>query len=112
MSRKIRLPSPPKTGWPPGLLQDDCSELSRWFASRIDARETIRRIFRKKDMSLIVYSQPNCPGCVTLKNKYKEEGVVFTEVVIGKDITVDEFKQRFPTVRSVPFVVDSKEETW
>jgi hypothetical protein len=27
-----------KTGWPPQLLQDDCSRLSRWFASRIDAR--------------------------------------------------------------------------
>jgi hypothetical protein len=31
-----------KTGWPAGLLQDDCSELSRWFASRVDARRTVR----------------------------------------------------------------------
>jgi hypothetical protein len=37
-----------KTGWPPGLLQDDCSKLSRWFASRIDARETVRRVFRQE----------------------------------------------------------------
>lgn len=33
-----------KTGWPPGLLQDDCSELSRWFASRMDARHVVRSI--------------------------------------------------------------------
>lgn len=33
-----------KTGWPPGLLQDDSRELSRWFASRVDARWTLRRV--------------------------------------------------------------------
>ena len=27
-----------KTGWPAGLLQDDDGRLSRWFASRPDAR--------------------------------------------------------------------------
>ena len=34
-----------KTGWPAGLLQDDCSRLSRWFASRPDARYVIRKLF-------------------------------------------------------------------
>lgn len=42
MSRKeIRLPAPPKTGWPPGLLQDDDSRLSKWFASRPGARRLV-----------------------------------------------------------------------
>jgi hypothetical protein len=31
-----------KTGWPAGLLQDDCTGLSRWFSSRIDARHVLR----------------------------------------------------------------------
>ena len=31
-----------KTGWPPGLLQDDDRGLSRWFASRPDARREAR----------------------------------------------------------------------
>ena len=32
-----------KTGWPtPVLMQDDCRELSRWFASRIDAMWVLR----------------------------------------------------------------------
>ena len=31
----------PKTGWPPGLLQDDDRKLSRWFASRLDARRRV-----------------------------------------------------------------------
>jgi hypothetical protein len=34
-----------KTGWPPGLLQDDCAKLSRWFASRPDARYVVRKLF-------------------------------------------------------------------
>ena len=36
-----------KTGWPPGLLQDDCKGLSRWLASRLDAREVLRRSLRE-----------------------------------------------------------------
>jgi hypothetical protein len=27
-----------RTGWPPGMLQDDCRKLSRWLANRIDSR--------------------------------------------------------------------------
>lgn len=33
------------TGWDTGLCQDYCRELSLWFASRLDARQTIRRNF-------------------------------------------------------------------
>lgn len=33
-----------RTGWPPGLLQDDSRKLSEWFASRLDAREVVRRV--------------------------------------------------------------------
>jgi len=33
-----------KTGWPAGLLQDDCRELSNWFASRPDARLAVREV--------------------------------------------------------------------
>ena len=33
-----------KTGWPPGLLQDDSRELSRWFSSRPDARAVVDRV--------------------------------------------------------------------
>lgn len=37
----------PRTGWPPSLLQDDSKELSKWFASRIDARYVIRKVFNE-----------------------------------------------------------------
>jgi len=33
-----------KTGWPPNLLQDDNRKLSEWFASRLDARQVVRKV--------------------------------------------------------------------
>jgi hypothetical protein len=46
--KRPRLDPPPRTGWPPGLLQDDCRPLFRWFASRIDARWVVRMVFGMK----------------------------------------------------------------
>lgn len=42
--RRTRCAQCPRTtGWPPQpLMQDDCPELSRWIASRIDAMWTLR----------------------------------------------------------------------
>ena len=31
-----------KTGWPPGLLQDDCKGLSKWLSNRPDAKRRVR----------------------------------------------------------------------
>lgn len=31
-----------KTGWPPGMLQDDDRKLSRWLSNRIDSRRHAR----------------------------------------------------------------------
>ena len=56
-------------------------------------------------MTDIIYSQPHCPGCVALKERYKREGMEYTEIVIGEDISVSEFRENYPNVRSVPFVV-------
>lgn len=60
-------------------------------------------------MADIIYSQPHCPGCVALKERYKREGMSFTEIVIGEDIAVSEFREKYPNVRSVPFVVPDAE---
>ena len=60
----------------------------------------------------IVYTKDNCPACVQLKAKLTLEGVDFVEVHLGKDITIEAFKEKFPTVRSVPHMIYSKDETW
>lgn len=36
-----------RTGWAPGLLQDDCRELARWFSTRLDARWLIDKAARE-----------------------------------------------------------------
>ena len=47
---------PPKTGWPPGLLQDDHRGLSKWFANRLDAKQKVRELIqwmrRKREESI------------------------------------------------------------
>ena len=63
-------------------------------------------------MKTIVYTKDNCPACVQLKTKLTLEGVDFVEVHLGKDMTIEDFKAKFPTVRSVPHMIYSKDEIW
>ena len=53
-----------------------------------------------------VYTKTNCPACVTLKASLVKSGEAFKEVLIGRDITREEFMAKFPTVRTVPFMID------
>ena len=55
---------------------------------------------------IIVYTKDNCPACNTLKATYAQNGVAFQEVNIGKDISREEFMELFPSVRTVPYVVE------
>ena len=57
------------------------------------------------NMFATVYTKENCPACIALKNRFEQEGQPFNEVEIGVDITREEFMEKFPTVRSVPYVV-------
>lgn len=54
----------------------------------------------------VVYSTPSCKACSKLKEQYRREGIEFEEIMIGKDITMEEFKALYPTVRSVPYVIE------
>jgi glutaredoxin len=56
-------------------------------------------------MKIDLYSKDNCPACVALKARLTREGESFTEIMIGKDITREEFMNKFPTVRQVPHLV-------
>ena len=53
----------------------------------------------------LVYSQDNCVACESLKKKFTSQNIPFTEVKIGRDITVEEFKFLYPNVRTVPYTV-------
>jgi len=56
-------------------------------------------------MKTVVYSKENCPACTALKARLVREGESFTEIMVGKDITREEFLKEFPQVRQMPHVV-------
>lgn len=55
-------------------------------------------------MNITVYSKENCPACVALKERLKREGETYDEIVVGVDITREDFLQKFPHVRMMPHV--------
>ena len=54
----------------------------------------------------VVYTKDACPACVTLKASLAKAGEAFKEVRIGRDITREDFMAKYPTVRTVPYLVD------
>ncbi len=56
-------------------------------------------------MKIEVYSKENCPACTALKARLTKDGESFTEIMVGKDITREEFLEKFPQVRQMPYLV-------
>lgn len=56
-------------------------------------------------MKIVVYSKDNCPACMALKARLTKDGESFTEINVGKDMTREEFLEKFPQVRMMPHVV-------
>ena len=60
---------------------------------------------------IILYSKENCPACVLLKGQFIREKTPYKEIMIGKDITREEFMAKFPGVRTVPHTVEEEPDT-
>lgn len=65
----------------------------------------------------VVYWKQNCPNCVKLKDLLKSKDISFSSVEIvmeEKDeqnhnlIHIDVFKGLYPTIRSVPVIIDNE----
>lgn len=54
----------------------------------------------------VVYSKPGCPSCVNAKGLITQRGDTYAETVIGQDITREDFVSLFPTVRTVPYIIE------
>ena len=63
MSKKKWIKPGPMTGYPPGLLQDDDPQLSKWFASRPDARAIVRSVCNEIKESQMNDHTPECRKC-------------------------------------------------
>lgn len=57
-----------------------------------------------------VYTKDACPACVTLKASLVKAGESFKEIKIGRDITREAFMEQFPTVRTVPYMIDNSDK--
>lgn len=67
-----------------------------------------------------VYTKDNCPACVTLKASLVKAGEAFKEIKIieakneresslrsgTETITREEFMEKYPTIRTVPYMLD------
>lgn len=57
---------------------------------------------------ITLYSKQDCPNCILMKSEFERTNTPYTEIMIGRDITREEFMEQFPQVRSVPFVVNDE----
>lgn len=61
-------------------------------------------------MEIVVYTNPGCGHCSTMKQLLRRAAVEYTEVVIDKDISFALFKEKFPFAPGYPLVIiDGKE---
>ncbi|NBX48914.1 glutaredoxin [bacterium] len=56
--------------------------------------------------TFVVYSKPGCPSCVNAKNLIEQRGDSYIENVLGQDVSRDEFVEMFPSVKTVPYIIE------
>ena len=54
----------------------------------------------------VVYSKPGCPSCDNAKKLIAINGDVYVENVIGRDVSREEFMEMFPSVKTVPYILE------
>lgn len=54
---------------------------------------------------ITIYTKDNCPYCVKSKALLKSYGLEYTEIAIDRDISREDFLERFPTIRTVPQII-------
>ena len=78
-----------KTGWdPPPLMQDDNPQLSRWFASRLDAKYVFLNNQRRKKMTKPKLGRPRAPN---------GQSAVQTRVQVGLNLAAAEKLKQLQT---------------
>lgn len=52
-----------------------------------------------------IYSKDNCSYCTSSKLFFDRNGIPYTEFKLNRDYTVEEFKEKFPSARTVPQII-------
>jgi glutaredoxin len=60
-------------------------------------------------MNITMYTRTNppCSFCQMAKQFAENKQITFKNIEIGKDITHEEFQEKFPSARSVPLILDN-----
>lgn len=56
-------------------------------------------------MKTIIYSKKICSYCANAKALLENYNVDYEEIIIGEDITRENFINTFPNIKSVPFII-------
>ena len=61
-----------------------------------------------------LYTMSICPGCVSMKHWLQEHNIPYTEKIVGQDITVNAFFEKFGHGKGVPAATVNDEivEQW
>jgi glutaredoxin len=54
---------------------------------------------------ITLYTKPECPNCETTKQLLTSNDLDYNEVIVGKDVTVEYVKNKFPGAKVVPVIV-------
>jgi glutaredoxin len=53
-----------------------------------------------------IYTKPQCPYCVRAKALLDRGDLTYQELVIGRDITVEQVRSAFPERKTVPIIIE------
>jgi glutaredoxin len=56
-------------------------------------------------MNIKIYKTTGCGYCVKIIELMNRAGVEYTDYVVGKDLTLEEFKNEYPLAKGFPFVI-------
>jgi len=56
-------------------------------------------------MEITAYTLLGCSHCKTLRELFKRAGTEYTEIMVKRDMTLEDFSASYPHVSSFPFVV-------
>jgi len=61
-------------------------------------------------MNIVIYTTVGCIYCEKIKELMKRADVEYTNILVGKDITREEFKIKYPFAPGFPYTtIDEKE---
>lgn len=60
-------------------------------------------------MKVVIYTKPDCSYCGRAKKLLAIQGISYQEIVIGMDVTREEFLELIPNAKTVPQIIIDNE---